>query len=570
MTTPEARGSFHRGVAVPRRIRTCSTGCQVTGHVFVLHGDPTKLQCDGFIVPCDSLGNVSRWWTTILDRVVPGDEDGVVRPRGVDGVDGLRPLAPHHDRELTLVDTARQSSSPGDVVRLAIAGLDDLKARVRRRPGRHLPLLALPMLGAGGGGFGAEGSYIARKLIASALDWTEANDVDVAIVLRTRAAFVAVQAARREVVAGGRDGWRALGASRRPKALAKEADRLGRLAAAGDLSLFVGAGISKPLDLPDWGQLLARLAAEAGLPHPHREADKLAAAAEIVETLGRRTYEEEMTRIFGAESYAPGHALLAGLHVRKSVTTNYDRALETAVAAQQGTVRVLTGPEATGHLPWLLKLHGDIARPSSLVLTKADFEQLAEVGHPLYGLVQTLLMTSHVLFVGFAFSDPDFTTTLDQVRRVRAQGSRQSQRSAGRVATALALTEGTVRRAFAQEIQTVWMLPAAVKGSDRMAAAARLLEVFLDRLAFTAATTGELAAEYLLDPPYRSGLNPADRALATSLHAFVASLDPLARDSAGWPPVKGLLGDLGMPPETIEGRPGSTPRWDERVPPMPE
>ena len=77
--------------------------------------------------------------------------------------------------------------------------------------------------------------------------------------------------------------------------------------------------------------------------------------------------------------------------------------------------------------------------------------------------------------------------------------------------------------------------------------AARTLEIFLDRLAFTAATSGPLAAEYLLDPRYAEDASPADRVLRAGLQRLAEDVSDEAHDSVGWPAVRGLLQSFGMP-----------------------
>ena len=90
------------------------------------------------------------------------------------------------------------------------------------------------------------------------------------------------------------------------------------------------------------------------------------------------------------------------------------------------------------------------------------------------------------------------------------------------------------------EIQTV----TAGKDNDT-SAAARVLEILLDRLAWSALQSGELAAEYLLDERYAEDANDADLALRGALLNFVDTLPTEARRSVAWPKVARLLSGLG-------------------------
>ena len=49
-----------------------------------------------------------------------------------------------------------------------------------------------------------------------------------------------------------------------------------------------------------------------------------------------------------------------------------------------------------------LKLHGTVSRPDSIVLTRADYASYSKEQAASQGVLQGLLLTQHVLFVGFS------------------------------------------------------------------------------------------------------------------------------------------------------------------------
>ena len=58
------------------------------------------------------------------------------------------------------------------------------------------------------------------------------------------------------------------------------------------------------------------------------------------------------------------------------MTTNYDNGYELAAGAVQPADRpakVLPREYAEAGSPWLLKLHGDVAKPESIVLTRQHY-----------------------------------------------------------------------------------------------------------------------------------------------------------------------------------------------------
>ena len=135
------------------------------------------------------------------------------------------------------------------------------------KPPTTRPKLAVaPFVGAGLGGKALDKGTLLPRLLGTLAEAAQRLDLDVAFVTRDRRAFGAAQAFRR------RDPdryWPTLS-----DRLMHVADRLAERAATGSLVAFLGAGASRDAGLPNWTELLGRLATMAALDGP--VADELA------------------------------------------------------------------------------------------------------------------------------------------------------------------------------------------------------------------------------------------------------------------------------------------------------
>ncbi|MDO9456596.1 SIR2 family protein [Nocardioides sp.] len=492
----------------------------MSGHLFVAQGDLTRLACDAVVVPCDGRGNVTGAWSGLLPDDLPlGDLPGW-RRIGAPGRSGVVDVGELDGRRVLALDTHSRRPSPTTLADRTWDAIDQAGTGLPARDGRAVPLVALPLVGTGAGGL----RHRRGEVVTALLERCRARSlsVDAALVLRDRRDVAAVQQRRTG------DDWLGL-----PPALLEEADRLGRLAGAGRLSLFLGAGVSVPVGLPDWTTLLRQVAAEAPAVDVTGLTSPLDVASRLVRSRGKTSFLTSVEARVSARRHGIGHALLAGLGVRQSVTTNFDSCFETAVAGVGGDgLDVLTRDVADGSRPWLLKLHGDVAHPPSMMLTREQYDAHRADHQALNGVVQSLLLTGHLLFVGFSLTDDNFLDLARQVDVVRDSRGVPS-------GTALALTTRDAGRAGYQKLTMVPMS----RGTD-LAAAGRVLEMFLDRLAWTAAHAHELSSAYLLDDAYASSLPPGDLALKQALLDLAAREDLSA--SAAWPRVAGLLERFGL------------------------
>jgi hypothetical protein len=528
----------------------------VSGHVFVAGADLTRLACDDVLVPIDRTLRMARGWCSLLPPGVDVEEtdDGARVGLAWTGDERVLQVPGEGSPHVWLVDTVDDG---GHGLPWLLDGAREALAAVARRAvpepahGRARRLVGLPALGTGWGGAAGQRGALLQQLLPVLREAADEHGFDVALVLRGPSDLAAAQRVRR--AEGGR--WDL------PEHLTELAGQLGEKARRGQLAVFFGAGVSAAAGLPTWEQLVGELAERSGLDEDLREGlSRLPpqdSAALLARELGRGQLETYVKERFGPGSYALAHALIADLPVQEFVTTNYDPLVELAAGDLGRRVRVLPFEDAEPGAPWLLKLHGDAAHPQSIVLTREEYLQFGDTRAALAGVLHSLLLTRHVLFVGTSMLDDDLIRIAHQVRSaLQLQGSAPGRRNG----TVLALREDPARaRLWERDVETV-----AMGGQDTTPAeAARRLEVFLDLIGcLSTPPTG-----YLLDPAYRGLLNEEERRLAAALRITAAALGEDASSTAAQE-VAALLRRLGHGRSAGGGEPpadGGTSGRDDRV-----
>ena len=118
------------------------------------------------------------------------------------------------------------------------------------------------------------------------------------------------------------------------------------------------------------------------------------------------------------------HSLLASLPVQEYITTNYDTLFEEALSqAGRPGVSVIPYNPNPDSKTWLLKLHGCVTQPAEIVLTRADYIRFGERRQAMSGIVQALLVTKKMLFVGFSLNDDNFHSGWWRCWRLRVGGT---------------------------------------------------------------------------------------------------------------------------------------------------
>lgn len=330
-----------------------------------------------------------RWHSAELAKIFAPPEDG--RPLIVLGRVGRAPA--RNPREVSALVKALLPVIDA-FVELAIEHCAEPQGRLLR--------IALPLLGTGEGGLrGAKGDVI-RPLLAHLNKLVRDRGIDLILCTVNALAWSAVQSARTD------DEWRLTSSEERLAAsLAAEAR-------AGRLVFFIGAGVSRDAGLPDWNGLLNALhrgdISEEEKPTLNNLDPRDHAMLIELAIGGRAQLLARLAQEVGSyERFGLTHSLLASIGAEQAVTTNYDNLYERACTRPgddlDDDLAVLPYGRVAENRPWLLKLHGSLDqldREDHIVLTRPDYMSLARDRSALFGIVQALLVTKHLLFVGYS------------------------------------------------------------------------------------------------------------------------------------------------------------------------
>ncbi|KRD53949.1 hypothetical protein ASE34_02345 [Microbacterium sp. Root280D1] len=505
------------------------------GHVFVIRGDMRNFACDVYMWAADKDLRPGGGWTAA-------------------GVDVERRLDPElraayqEERRFTLpVRLLSTSRFEPQLILTAVpySGVkraSDIAPRIQeffevasQAAGQHkglqrkdsIPLLAVPLFGVGGGGAGAFRGEVFKVLYEESIAAASTYGVDVAIVLRDARDYDLAQSIRRS----SDKSWAALSRDQLTAAA-----RLGHEARDSRLVPFMGSGVSVSAGAPTWDQLIQKLAEKAEVDISTAETlaehhDVLDQAAYLHREFERhfpdadQAFAESVVEAVAVSRYGLAPPLLAALEAEQAVTLNYDCLFELAAHDGDRPRRVIPGG-ATEPERWLLKLHGTVTEPSSIVLTRDDYLNFNADRAALSSLVKATLMTRRLLFAGFGVRDPHFHEIIHDVRRALPDRD-------GPFGTVLTLDDSpTTRRLWENELEFI-VLPSE-----------RLHDIFLDAILAHAASTHS----YLLASGYTDILQSEDRALRDSLTKFAASVPALAKKSSAWPIIETQLRELGSPP----------------------
>jgi tetratricopeptide (TPR) repeat protein len=201
-----------------------------------------------------------------------------------------------------------------------------------------------------------------------------------------------------------------------------------------NLILFVGAGMSMSLGLPNWNNLVEQILIRLEEKHGDQSRmnfkyyinslkNKSETVLEILDEIERKKHRKEAKEIL--------YDIINNISIRDSelinqkklweisdkiITTNYDEALDNVKPEH---IKSFSNNNAFQQIqsiqgkPFLYKIHGDITNPDTCILFKSDYEDLYKGDKPNSQTLKNFFQNKTLLFLGFSLEDPFITSQIE-------------------------------------------------------------------------------------------------------------------------------------------------------------
>jgi hypothetical protein len=190
--------------------------------------------------------------------------------------------------------------------------------------------------------------------------------------------------------------------------------------------VFAGAGLSACANLPLWGQLINAIKHNLmDLSNEEEDffskLDSLQQAQYMYDKIGQSTVFSEVSKIFSSnEKQSLIHDMFVTLPIRKIITTNWDTLIEDYFFNKVNLrIKILWKDNqipTVGNYVTLIKMHGTISDPDSIVFSEEDYYSFLITKPLLRQYISTLVATSTILFIGYSYNDLDFKFIYNNVK----------------------------------------------------------------------------------------------------------------------------------------------------------
>lgn len=221
----------------------------------------------------------------------------------------------------------------------------------------------------------------------------------------------------------------------------------------------------------------------------------------------------------------------------------YENAIESAADTPDERVYRLPWQAATiakmsSGVRRVLKLHGCVSDPRSIVLTRRDYMRYEDERRALRGVLHQNFLEREFLILGFSMTDDNVHVIIDDVRKaMMGKDTREF-----RMGTVVTLVENEMFRKLWEKDFRV--LACGASWDDNPA---WLHDIFLDCVA-SGLVINRASSSFVLNPSYSSLLSQAQQRIRAALGPIHSLMrDRLVKNCPSWHKIEALLRDFGAP-----------------------
>lgn len=223
-------------------------------------------------------------------------------------------------------------------------------------------------------------------------------------------------------------------------------DLLRELRNTGKLIPFVGSGLSRPLGLPTWSELIDLVAEQLGYdPEVFKvNGNELQLAEYYVAAKGSiGPLRSVMDKAFNPKdediARSRAHAALVDMGLPLIYTTNYDEIIERAFELKGQACHAISNIDDIVRAPLdvtqVVKFHGTFSDDASLVLTESSYFERLEFESALDIKLRADTLGHSLLFIGYSLNDVNIRYLLYKLHKLR-----QAVKRSGRIMPSAFLT----------------------------------------------------------------------------------------------------------------------------------
>lgn len=190
----------------------------------------------------------------------------------------------------------------------------------------------------------------------------------------------------------------------------------------GNVSLFLGAGVSASAGMPSWAALLEPCAKQLGITIDNN-VDLFLLAQYYANEYGYSALKRVINDSINQLNYESSLVdKLLDLKFRSIWTTNYDRVIEHNLARKRVLINSIYDDKDLSNITSsnrvsIYKMNGDISNLDRIVITQKDIEQYQEKHEMFLTFFKRELVVNSFLFLGYSFADEIVLSCLAAVNR---------------------------------------------------------------------------------------------------------------------------------------------------------